>query len=183
MIDQSASRLIVGAPDSITHLLSQPSWEQWDVAVIVLSRLMAADAYVLAPVAERLSDVQTPLRDLAARRLDLERSLVALFGRVHGDARVAGLQLPDVLQRTLSTARQYLAVRDDLAREILGALDDDAAAKLAGRWSDAVTNGATRPHPWLAGRHTPGAIGFRWTRLWDRMRDALDSRPTGSRAA
>src|SRR5882757_5265883 len=91
MIDQS--ELIVGAPDSITHLLSQPSWEQWDAAVIMLSRLMAADAYVLAPVAERLSDVQTPLRDLAARRLDLEHSLVALFGRVHGDVRFASLQL------------------------------------------------------------------------------------------
>src|SRR3954447_4986452 len=108
MVDQSASKLIVGGPDSITHLLSQPSWEQWDAAVIMLSRLMAADAYVLAPAAGRLSDGQTPLQDLAARRLDLARSLVAHFGRVHGDARVAGLQLPDVQQRTLTAARQYL---------------------------------------------------------------------------
>jgi hypothetical protein len=183
MNGQSASKLIVGTPDSITHLLAQPSWDQWDAAVIILSRVMAADSYLLPPAAERLPDVRTRLRDLADRRLDLERSLEVLFGRVHGDARVAGLQLRDLQQRTVTAARQYLAIRDDLARKILGTLDDDGAAVLAGRWSDAATRGATRPHPWLAGRYTTGAIGFHWTRLWDRMRDTLDSRPTGSRAA
>jgi hypothetical protein len=181
MINQS--ELIVGAPDSITHLLAQPSWEQWDAAVIMLSRVMAADTYVLVPAAERVSDLQTILRDLAERRLVLERSLEVLFGRVRGDGRVAGTHLPDVQRRTLTAAREYLAVRDVLARELLETLDDDAATKLARRWSDAVISGATRPHPWLAGRHTTGALGFHWTRLWDRMRDALDSRPTGSRAA
>jgi hypothetical protein len=181
MIDQS--ELVVGAPDSIIHLLAQPSWEEWDAAVIMLSRLMAADTYVLAPAAERVPDLRSVLRDLADRRLDLEHSLEALFGRVRGDGRVAGLQLRDVQQRTLNAARRYIADRDHLARELLKSLDDDAAVKLAKRWSDAVTSGATRPHPWLAGRHTTGAIGFRWARLWDRVRDALDSRPTGSRAA
>jgi hypothetical protein len=183
MIDQSASQLIVGAPDSITHLLAQPSWDQWDAAVIMLSRVMAADSYLLVPAAERLPDGRNRVRDLADRRLALERSLEALFGRVHGDARVAGLQLRDLQRHTLSAVRQYLAIRDELAAAILGTLDDDGATKLASRWSDAVTSGATRPHPWLVGRHTTGAIGFHWTRLWDRMRDTLDSRPTGSRAA
>jgi hypothetical protein len=183
MTNQSSSNLIVGAHDSITHLLAEPSLEEWDAAVIMLSRLMAADLYLLAPVAERLPDVQTAAQEVAARRHDLEGSLLELYGRVHGDGRVAGLLLPDVQQQALTAARQYLAVRDDLARQLLDALDDEAAARLARRWSVAVTNGATRPHPWLSGRHTQGAIGFRWTRLWDRVRDTLDSRPTGSHAA
>ena len=172
--------LTIGAHDSITHLLAQPSWDQWDAAVIMLSRLMAADAHVLAPaVDDHLPAARGALQDLAAERLELEHSVSALYGRVHGDARTAGLPLPDVQERTITAARRYLTLRDDLAEKLLDVLDDRAAAKLATRWSDAIAKGATRPHPWLTSRSTQGPIGYHWTRLWDRIRDTLDSRPTG----
>jgi hypothetical protein len=184
MTRQPASNLVVGAHGTITHLLSQPSWDQWDAAVVMLSRLMAADAYVLAPtVARHLPEGQNLLQDLAGRRLDLERSLLALYSRVHGDARVAGLPLDAVQRRALTATEDYLAVRDDLAVLLFDHLDDSTAGSVASRWLAALTNAATRPHPWLASRRTQGAIGFHWARLWDRMRDTLDSRPTGSPAA
>lgn len=184
MADQQASNLIVGAHDSITHLLAQPSWDQWDAAVIMLSRLMEADVHVLASaVHDHLPDGHRALGDLSGARLELERSVSALHGRVHGDARLAGLELTGVQNRALNAAREYLVMRDDLARQLLEAVDAPTAERLAERWSDAVAKGATRPHPWLASRPTQGVIAFHWTRLWDRMRDTLDSRPTGEHAA
>jgi len=183
MTHPPASRLVVGTPDTITHLLAQPSWPEWDAAVIMLSRLMAADSHVIATAAAKLPIAKTARRDVALRRLDLERSLVALHGRAHGDASVSGLDPAAVQRRALIAAGEYLAARDDLAREVLAGLDDEAATALADRWSAALADGATRPHPWLTGKRAQGAIGFHWARFLDRMRDTLDSRPTARRAA
>jgi len=184
MTRQAASTVVVGAHGTITHLLSQPSWDKWDAAVVMLSRLMAADAHVVAPaVARHLPEGNDHLQEFTARRLDLERSLSALYDRVHGDARVAGLPLEVVQRQTLATAGQYLTVRDELADRLFDRLDADTGATIASRWSAAVTNAPTRPHPWLMGRRKQGAIAFHSARLWDRTRDLLDSRPTGSPSA
>jgi hypothetical protein len=124
MTRQQESNLVVGAHGTITHLLSQPSWDKWDAAVVMLSRLMAADTYVLAPAVDRhLPDGRNRLQDLAGRRQDLERSLFALYNRVHGDARAAGLSLDAVQRRALTAAGRYLEARDDVATSLFNGLD------------------------------------------------------------
>ena len=172
---------IVGQRDWITHLLSEPVPAHWDAAVTTLSRLMAADAHELAPtVAAHLPDARTVLGDLAARRLDLENALLVVYGRVHGDGRVAGLPLPGVQLHALTAATQYFEIRDRVVRQLLGAIDEGTATTLTAQWSIAASNGATRPHPWLTRRRTQGSVGYHWASLWDRVRDTLDSRPTGA---
>ena len=174
------TNLIVGPHEWITHLLSDPSPARWDAAVTMLSRLMAADAHVLTrAVAAQLPDAQAVLRDLAQGRLDLEWALLVLHDRIHGDGRVAGRSLTGLQRHAVRAAADYLALRDSAARDLLEVVDDDTAHALFTRWSAATANGSTRPHPWLARRRTQGSIGFHLAARWDRVRDTLDSRPTG----
>ena len=164
----------------IVDLLNHSSFAHWDAAITRLSRLAAADAFVLAPAAVRnLPEGHRISEDLARSRKRLHRELGLLYGRVHGDMRAASVSARWIQGRAQFAARAYLAKRSSLVMQLIDQLEHGEHQALATRWEAAADGAPTRPHPWLAGRPTLSRIRFHWTRWWDQARDALDSRSTG----
>lgn len=152
--------------------------ERRELADVVIAELVrhsvAEEQYVYPTVRKAFPDGEQVAEHQVSEHAEAERTMKDLERLDRLDPR-----FNELLTQLINSMRHHISDEEsDLFPRLRAACPKEQLAELAGKVEDAKKMAPTRPHPYARNRPPAGKVVAAGAGLVDRMRDALNRRPT-----